>query len=344
MTIPDEAGCGHYRVKYPATAAEAEGVQIAFLTELPGITLQDRRIVDVPRIDADVMVMQRPLWWHNAEMIPHIQRKGTAVVVDIDDDLSALDRDHMAYKRAQPETNPDSNKRHLARACAMADMVTCSTPALAKRYGSHGRVQVLPNYVPEAMLRTVPPARPEPAPTVGWGGYVETHPHDLEAARGGVGMACREAGARFLNVGIGNKVQDQLELHDVDFAITGPVPFDEYPAAVARFDVGIVPLADTRFNEAKSGLKGLEYAAVGVPFVASPTPDYLRLASEGIGVTAKPRSRSWKREVLRLLGDDGDELAARAKARVREKHTYEMHGWRWVEVWQRAMENRRART
>jgi hypothetical protein len=38
--------------------------------------------------------------------------------------------------------------------------------------------------------------------------------------------------------------------------------------------VGLVPLTRGPFNEAKSYLKGLEYAAAGIPFIATPTEEY----------------------------------------------------------------------
>ena len=59
---------------------------------------------------------------------------------------------------------------------------------------------------------------------------------------------------------------------------TGMIEQELFHAQVAQLDTGIVPLQRSRFNEAKSNLKGLEYAALGVPFVASPTAEYERLA------------------------------------------------------------------
>jgi len=54
------------------------------------------------------------------------------------------------------------------------------------------------------------------------------------------------------------------------------------------FDVGIVPLTDIPFNHAKSYIKGLEYAAAGVPFVCSYSPQYDELTSKhNIGVMVK---------------------------------------------------------
>jgi glycosyltransferase involved in cell wall biosynthesis len=264
-----------------------------------------------------------------------MQEHGICVVVDIDDDFSCVDPAHMGWKAYQPKTSPESNREHLRKACAMADLVTCTTPALAKRYASHGRVAVLPNCVPRLMLGAAP-REPRDGRTVGWPGYVGTHPHDLEATRGGVGMACRDVGARFLNVGSGRLVAEQLELGDVEFAATGGAEFADYAHAIAQFDVGIVPLAATAFNEAKSSLKGLELAAVGVPFVASTTSDYVRIAGEGIGLLAKPKSKEWRRAVKELLAHR-DEYGEAMRAVVAREHVIEDQGWRWIEAWDEAL-------
>jgi hypothetical protein len=105
-------------------------------------------------------------------------------------------------------------------------------------------------------------------------------------------------------------------------------------------DVGIVPLEDTDFNAAKSRLKGLEMAAVGVPFVASPRDEYQRLHRLGAGLLAD-RPRDWRRHLTRLVrdGDYREELADRGRA-VAAAETYENHADRWWAAWQRAADNR----
>jgi glycosyltransferase involved in cell wall biosynthesis len=264
-----------------------------------------------------------------------MQRKGIAVVVDIDDDFEALDPRHIAFKRSQPKYNRESNRVWLRKACAAADLVTCTTPALAQRYGAHGRTVVLPNYIPRRTLGALPDEEGD-GKTVGWPGHVGTHPRDLLATKGGVGMACREFGARFVNIGTGNEVVSQLGLDGVEYEARGYAEFPDYPHAIASFDVGIVPLDDTKFNAAKSALKGLELAAVGVPFVASPTEDYRRIADDGIGLLAKWKAKEWKRATLDLLRNR-DEYGEQFRAGVVDRHLLEDNVWRWVEAWDEAM-------
>jgi hypothetical protein len=65
------------------------------------------------------------------------------------------------------------------------------------------------------------------------------------------------------------------------------LPINDYPKLFKQMDIGIVPLSDVRFNDAKSYIKGLEYAAAGIPFIASPSPEYLELAEAGVGRIAR---------------------------------------------------------
>jgi hypothetical protein len=51
------------------------------------------------------------------------------------------------------------------------------------------------------------------------------------------------------------------------------VPFTEYPETVQKlgYDIAIVPLIDSEYNRCKSNLAVLEYSAMKIPVVASPT-------------------------------------------------------------------------
>src|SRR5690606_36922629 len=131
-----------------------------------------------------------------------------------------------------------------------ADLVTCTTQALADRYAKHGRVQIIPNCVPESWLKVDAPAN-DPL-RVGWTGQVATHPFDLESVGTAVADAVDGCGAVFRSVGsdrpanvLGVKNREHVPWCD----------WGDYPQQTAELDVGIVPLAETPFNEAKSWLK-----------------------------------------------------------------------------------------
>lgn len=332
----DKGGCGWYRLRWPAEVLQAEGHDVVVAEAFDALFLNGQMIR--PLIEADVVVLQRPLVQQVVEAIPRIQSLGIAVVVEIDDDFTALPKGHGARRGTSVANDPTYNRMWLRKACEQADLVTVTTPALAERYGAHGRVAVLPNLVPASYL-SVPSTPPrESAPTVGWTGSVVTHIGDLEVMGGVVPGVLESTGARFVSWGVG-LTEDAL-------GVKGRVrPWADlrsaYPRQVADLDVGLVPLADNAFSRAKSALKGTEYAALGVPFVTSPRADYLRLFHDhGVGILAETPDE-WRTELVRLLSSP--DLRAEVAARNREAVstlTYEEHADRWWAAWRSAADNR----
>jgi glycosyltransferase involved in cell wall biosynthesis len=159
---------------------------------------------------------------------------------------------------------------------------------------------------------------------------------------GGAAEAVARADWQFRVVGLPEDVGAQLGFGG-PVEGTGPLEIDEWHPSLGQLDVGIVPLASSQFNEAKSTLKGLEYAAHGIPFVASPLPEYEVLAQEGIGLLAKDRGRTWRAQLLRIMQDDvlRAELSQRGRELVRAQHTYETQGALWLDAWESAIDNRR---
>jgi glycosyltransferase involved in cell wall biosynthesis len=198
-------------------------------------------------------------------------------------------------------------------------------------------VVVLPNRVPERLL---PMPRESDGRTLGWGGLASGHPGDLQAAHGGAGRALAGSGWRFLVIGPAEGVRIGLGLTQAVDA-TGGLSLEGYHEALGSLDVGIAPLNPSPFNRAKSGLKCLEYAARGVPYVASPSPEYTLLAGEGVGLLATD-ALQWRRHLTDLMQDETlrEHHREHGRAVIAEKHTYERHGHLWPEAWESAMRNR----
>lgn len=340
----DKGGCGYYRLIWPAEALAHQGADVTVHDPddggLRGTFLDDPepRMIDVETPDADVVILQRPLRADTVTAIGLLQSRGLRVVVEIDDDFRSIHPRNVSWRACHPSHSPARNWRHLEEACRLADMVVVSTPALARRYGGHGRVAVVPNCIPARYLTIT--AEPHEGLRVGWSGSVTTHPTDLQVTRGAVARAI-DGHARMAVVGTGAGVQDALNLLSPPDA-TGWLPIDRYPEALATFDVGIVPLDLIPFNEAKSDLKGLEMAAVGVPFVASPTGQYARLIGSGAGMLAD-KPKAWFRQLRRLLEvpELRAEMAAAGRA-VAAGRTIEGNTDRWWDAWTSCLTHRRA--
>lgn len=326
----DSGACGLYRITEPARVLAGQGHDVELFDRF--ISSDD---------EPDVVVLQRPLRRHTAEeFIPALHRNGVAVVVELDDDLTALQPGTFGWRATYGVEGMGA--QWLRSACRQADLVTCTTDALARRFGGHGRVAVLPNYVPARFLdipdqEEVRAAKQTSRFSAGWAGFTSTHPGDLNVCGNGVADAIGSGPYRWRS--IGDALTHQvLRIPSRHADITGPVPIADYPTTVsAQLGVGIVPLRDTAFNRAKSGLKLLEYAALGVAPVVSPTPDNQRLLATLAGHVAT-RPREWKRGILRAFTDH-DDIVAHNRAMVRRHHTIETNAWRWAEAWATARSN-----
>jgi glycosyltransferase involved in cell wall biosynthesis len=77
----------------------------------------------------------------------------------------------------------------------------------------------------------------------------------------------------------------------------------DYPERMFGMNIGLVPLNRVPFSEAKSNLKGLEYAAKGIPFIATPTQEYRILYESGVGRLAETPDE-WRDHATELLDPD----------------------------------------
>lgn len=332
----DQYGCGSVRMIWPGELLAAAGHDVEVVRQKDRrvrLVMEDRTVKDV-LVDADVVVMQRVTHAYMAQAVGVMRAKGVTVVIDVDDDLSSIHPSNPAWAVHRPGAGLHS-WHNLALACREASLVTVSTPALLDVYARHGRGHVLPNYLPDqyyGLPRT-------DSDTIGWPASFHSHPNDAEPVGGAVARLVDE-GAEFVMRGESAGAGRAFGL-GAD-PVGGGVPIEEWPAAVAALGIGIAPLADTRFNAAKSWLKPLEMSAAGVPWVASPRAEYVRLHKMGAGVLAD-RPRVWYRELKRLRESAGlrAELSDAGRA-VAEQLRLRDHSWRWQEAWSRAYEMQQA--
>jgi hypothetical protein len=292
--------------------------------------------VDAPP-DADVLVFQRITHRWIAAAIGWLRERGVAVVLDVDDDLAAIHPANPAFAAMHPRSPGEHSWLHLAAACRDATLVTVSTPQLLGRYAAHGRGLVLPNTLAGHYYE----ARHVDSEWLGWPATIQSHPDD-PAAVGGAVRRLVDQGHRFRVIGDATDAGKAFGLA-ADPPGTGNVELLDWPQAIAAgIGVGLVPLASTRFNRSKSWLKGLELAACGVPFVASVTPEYERLARMGAGLLAEG-PRAWERQLRRLLeSPDAREAVAGRGRLVADQLALDRHVHLWAEAWQHALALQRA--
>lgn len=339
-----------YRLHWPAEALRRQGHDVRsvlpgdrdFRLDVDRNTGHVRDVLGDPEAHMDVCVFQRLTSPLMAQVPALLRARGIAVVMDMDDDLSAVHPSNPAFAMMHParaKGSPTAHAwSHLALACRESTLVTVSSPALLARYARPGRGVVLPNCLPEPFF-AVPHVD---SGTVGWPASLHSHPDDPSAVGGAVARLVAD-GADFRIVGhpVGTGAAFGLP-GGRDPQGSGDVDLAGWPAAVAVLGIGIAPLADTRFNAGKSWLKPLEMSAVGVPWVGSPRAEYARLHALGAGVLAD-NPRRWYRELARLRGSEAARTELSESGRAAVAHLrIETQAWRWLEAWTEAWKVQRA--
>jgi glycosyltransferase involved in cell wall biosynthesis len=339
------AGSVHYRINEPARAVQEAGLGVEVEVRLGiGTTMRPPSdgeqpvVVDVDSRGADVVVLQLPKTVEMLQCIRILQARGVAVVVEMDDLLSAVPYGHPGHQALV--------RRGMARfalECArQADFVTASTPALLEEYAPHGRGAVVANAVPRRMAELPPAYERQPdVVNVGWAGNVLGHPYDLQEMGSGLQQALdrRPGASRFVILGQRWDARQRLRLREEPAEMPWQSDVDEYLRGVGELvDVGLAPLRMDRFNECKSWLKPLEYSARGVFCVRARTSEYERL---GLGVPAKS-PKDWAKWIAVGI-EDADrrrEMAAAAREQVLARHLTEHRVEQWIGAWRSALEHR----
>jgi len=226
------------------------------------------------------------------------------LVVDLDDDLLGVPADK------------DLNGHYVADLAGVEAMLRCAsvttvtTDELSLAYRSKSKaVRVAPNALDRALwFEPVDRAATPPDGLVHDAGlkilYVgsNTHAEDLSLIMPVIDRLAKSHGAALHLVGVEKKVREGC--HRIWQAERQYDRFVPWLRSIAGyFDVAIAPLADTPFNRRKSAIKFMEYAACGLPVVASRIPPYSTIVREDVDGLLASDEESWANQLIRLATD-----------------------------------------
>jgi glycosyltransferase involved in cell wall biosynthesis len=205
---------------------------------------------------------------------------GIGVVWDNDDDLLAIPRSNPRYKRYGGPANRARAHAALKGLLSAVDIVTTPSDRLALQYRELGarNVRVLENFLPPEFSRARPVKHDGTA--LAWLAGLE-HQVDYERLR------LRQVFERLLgehpdlrifSIGLGLGLPVDRYDHD------RMVDFLELARALARADIGIAPLVDIPWNQARSNVKLKEYGAAGLAWLASPVGSYVGMGEKQGGL------------------------------------------------------------
>lgn len=266
---------------------------------------------DPPSPMAHIWVLQsrfERLW--GEEGVAHLRNWGIATVADVDDNYEELPYWNPAFYGTHPYRRDDGvivsreqrrsmarqlkwkkmppnkhNRLHLREVFKQVDAMTVSTPYLKDLYAPYnGNIHVVRNYVDWDMWRDITPQyevkRWQNRIRIGYTGVFTYRRGDLEVLRPWIGRwMVKHPNVDF--VANSKEVHDFLAIPPRQRVIVKEYDFlnpdtGEYamPRKTATMDIGLVPLAPGGMSEAKSHLKGMEYNAAGIPYIATPTESY----------------------------------------------------------------------
>jgi glycosyltransferase involved in cell wall biosynthesis len=268
-----QSGCDFYRLQMPMAELSKRGHQVRMpepemtRSRVGALaTAQDAGIPPDEDLEWAEVIVGRQLSYPG--VVAHWQRWSAfaPTVYDTDDDVFRVDPSNPALVAY---THPGVQVA-VERMLALSSLVTVTTDVLAERVSEfNANVAVLPNCVDQSVLELPPYVTAAPrgwdGARVGWTAS-SSHYRDLyENARGMRRFFLSHPEVEFHTLGV-----DYRGLLDLPTPVqhTGWLPIDRYYPAIA-FDVGVCPLAVNDFNQAKSPLKALEYAARGIPAVAT---------------------------------------------------------------------------
>ena len=251
------------------------------------------------------------------------------LVYELDDDiwhvLLTNWNAHQMYARADTQDV-------VEHCIEVADMVQVSTAPLAELVWPFNKnVEILPNCVPAWVLDVQRPRRQEC--TVGWFGSA-SHGEDVQAIAVPVRKVLYANPAVRLHI-MGTDFRPTFGISQTRY--TGWLPDPDY-FRVIDFDIGLCPLADYRFNASKSGLKAMQYMALGIPVIATDAEPYRGVVTDGVNGFLVRSGAQWRDRLNTLIRDGSlrEQMGASAKAAARA-WTYEGNWQRWDEAYRKVL-------
>lgn len=320
----DAANAGAiYRGTDPLSALERRGHTIV------RAELVNKRLEIAPLLACDVVHVYRH---HDPQlaqvMIRHLVSSRVAVVWDVDDDYGNLP-DHSPAVIEHGRETTDQAYRSMLTTARLSTVMTTPSDVLAQIYrqAGVGRVVVVPNAVTDAQRHRVP----HDGVVVGW---IAGGEHTTDASQLGTAAVMRQL--------VEAQPEVRVECIGVDLALPvryrndRSVPFEQLPSRMATWDIGIAPLADTAFNRSRSDIKVKEYAASGVPWLASDLTPYAHLGPDQGGRLVA--DDQWLAELQRLVRDESGRQALAERARAwAATETTDVIAERWERVYREAM-------
>jgi len=285
--------------------------------------------------------------------------RGMATVYDIDDNWLVVGGRDAAAPDAQQDRLTGQSAEVMKAFMRECDITVFSTPMLRdlilERVAPRATAVIRNSLDPDIWTTAT---RSRPPSTAGSAGP------DDDLVIGLYGSMCHNMGMHLVRDAL-SAILD--EFRHVRVELTGPVdpahlmydrhadrvtsrkgwlPYHQMPSIVANIDIGLCPLPRNAWNDGKSEHKWVQYAACGVPVIASPSPVFASVARHDEDILLAPEdSPSGWYEALRYLvttPNAREVLGRNAKARFLRDYDLRNTYVQWTNVFDEAVARRNA--
>jgi hypothetical protein len=326
------AGCAYYRCLLPMNVAGKKArMGMPAWDSSKGFGVKETEYTGIFGFDTVVLKLIMDSW--TPKQIELAQALGQRIIVDIDDYHEGLTPANKAFDATHPEKNKKSNRDHYKKVIEAADTIVVSTPFLYDVYDkNHKSVYMIRNGV--SLKQFTRRKHHSTKPVIGWAGAVNYRNNDLELLRHWLPQFLEKHDLMFHHAGHEPNAPSFADITGINpnRLTTSPLALIGDYAKGFKFDIGIVPLNDIPFNYAKSNIKGLEYVASGIPFIASDLPEYRLLHEDGAGRIATT-AEEWEGHMQELITYRvRKQEAARSYGVVAASWTIEARAEEWAKV------------
>lgn len=119
-----------------------------------------------------------------------------------------------------------------------------------------------------------------------------------------------------------------------------PSDYPTYMRRLARCQINIAPLERTVFNDAKSNIKYLEAAILGIPSVCSSSMEYQQTVQHGTTGLLASTEQDWEEQLLALIGSPGlrRQIGENSRRHVEDDYTPEAVAKHRLLPWLKSLE------
>jgi len=257
------------------------------VAQLPSNTLARRKLFNQAAEYDGVFLHKKKLNFLNAVWLRRYARK---VFYDFDD--------AVMYSDKNPERPSRKRQKSFERTVKLANLVIAGNSYLAehaKRFNTN--VKVLPTGLDTSAYRVRTNPKNDGNIRLVWIGSKSTLRYLAE-----IKPALEKIGSRFNNVVLRIICDEFLDLQNTHVE---KYRWSEQTQVtdLATSDIGLAPLPDNRFTKGKCGFKVLQYAAAGLPVIASPVGVNAEYVHDGVTGFFATSTHQWSDRITKLITD-----------------------------------------